>query len=353
MKPAGSTKMTAVWLLIPAVVAAAIGVTAMGQFSGPPAQMKATEGRPDAAAGQELDLFGGRFPIRAADYPVLGTQTKGEVTAVILTDFTRPWCLAFNRVLENAMTVSMPGTCIPLLPAATTPEAGEIQQIILTVFHEDPTLWRSLFDLINTRQVPATPDEVADLAQCLMGPAKFKAATLAHAEKIQIQLKLAASILAATGDDAVLPKLVRGSQTMTGADTDPKRFLAFLRSSTPAPQSRARPVLALDQDTVTLEAVEPGKPQNFQVKIQNRGDAPLQLGWTVLDEGCEVTDLPKAAISPGSEGTLRFRFKPPAEGGSFTRHLQIHSAGAGGSVTIKLQGNCAIPSVTASNDPAG
>ena len=351
MKTAGQIKFRTAWLL-PAAAAAAIGVVAVSQLAARSDRTKPAEGVPSTVVGQDLPLFGGKFQIHPADYPVLGSQVEGMNKAVLLSDFTRPWCLAFHRVVETAISDSLPGTRIPVLPAATTPEAAEIQRIMLTVFHADSTLWKTLFDLVNSRQVPAKAGEMASMARCLMGPDNFDAAAIAHAGKIQAQLKMAASILAETGDDAILPKLVSGSRVLIGAESDPKLLLAFLRGESPSRQSPPRPVLALPEETVKLEGLEAGKPHDFSVKIQNCGDAPLQLGWTVLDEGCELTDLPKAALPPGGEASIGLRFKPPAAGGSFTRHLQIHSAAAGGSGIITLQGSCALRSATAVTDPA-
>ena len=337
-----------------------MGLLALGSFSGPAvrpggaAQITPAAPAVVPAAGGSLALMGGKFQINPADYPVIGSAKENALTAVLLSDFTCEWCLKYHSILENVTASAGQDVRILVLPIARSPQAGDIQRTLLTVFHAAPEAWHRLAALISSGQITATPDAVGRAALSLIGSDKFAAAAQLHADKIQEQLQLAADVLAGSRgrvETAVLPQLFSGSRVLTGAESDPAKVVAFLRdNSAPDPRPAPHPVLAMLTESVDLDALLPGKPRDFRVKLQNRGDAVLNIGWLALDEGCEVTSMPDKKVHPGEVAVIGLRLKPRAEGGNFTRRLQIHSDAPGGPSPINLHCRCA-PSVAAASAP--
>ena len=325
---------------------AGVGLLALGSLSGPLRRSATREHQPDAPAvtpsAGGLSLLGGKFRISPDEYPGIGKAGGDARTAVLLSDYTCEWCLKYHGVLENVAAGAMPPLRIVVLPVARTPDAEDIQRTMLTVFHADRAAWRSLSALVTSGQIPATVVDVGRAALSLVGAENFAAAAQAHADKIEQQLQLAAAVLRESrdskGGSTVLPQLLCGGRVLTGAESDQAKVLAWLNDNAPAsPHPEPAPVLAVLNDEVALDSMLPSLPRDLQIKVQNKGDAPLQLGWLVLDTGCEVTRMPDRKLYPGETAAIGLRITAPAADGSFTRRLRIHSnaPGAPGSVTLR------------------
>ena len=338
-----------------------VGLLALGSLSGP-SQKRSAEVRTLPAlavagdTGKGLALLGGRFHLNPDEFPVIGTVSGGGRTAVLLSDYTCTWCLQYHNVLEKLAVSAKPPVRFILLPGAQTPEAEDIQRTVLTVFHADRAAWRSLSALLTSGQIAAVPGEVERVALRLVSPEKFAASAQANADKIHRQIQLAAGVLreSRTGGrtTGMLPQLLCGSRVLSGVENDPEKILAFLDANArAAPRPEPTPLMAVLNADVDLEALEPGKPQDFQIKVQNKGNAPLKLGWLLLDEGCEVTIMPDKKIHPGEMAAIGVRFTPPATAGAFTRRLQIHSDPPGAPGLVTLRGNLSAGVADASAVP--
>ena len=300
---------------------------------------------PAAAPAMEggLALLGGKFQINPASFPALGSDTATH-TAVLLNDYTCSWCRQFHSMLDQMASSGQPSVRIILLPAARTPAAAEVQRILLTLYHADRIAWRSLSALITSGQIPAVPDAAGRAALKLAGSEKWARATVAHAAEVDQQMALAAAVKSELHAEA-LPQLLCGSRVLAGAEQDPARLLNFLQddaATTPAPTHRdPRASLLVMNSDVRLTDIEPGKPHDVQIKVSNRGDSPLSLGWLALEQDCEVTALPARAILPGETAVIGLRLTPPASGGDFTRTIKIHSSAPGTPGIVTIRGSTA------------
>ena len=326
---------------------AGVGLLALGALHGKAPLQQAVE-MPLAAAGSPatapafkggLALLGGKFQINPASFPALGSDTATH-TAVLLNDYTCSWCRQFHSTLDQLASSSQPSVRIILLPAARTPEAADVQRILLTLYHADRNAWRSLSALLTSGQIPAKPDAAGRAAIKLAGAEKWAQAAVAHAPEVNQQLALATAVMDELHAET-LPQLLRGSHVLAGAEQDPAKLLKFLQgdSTTPATPPRREPLaslLVMNSD-VHLDDIEAGKPHEVQIKVSNRGDAPLSLGWLALEQDCEVTALPAKPILPGEIAVIGLRLTPPASGGEFTRTIKIHSSAPGtpGIVTVR------------------
>lgn len=327
------------------------GLLALGSLSGPLHRPAAVESSLAGDAvrsipGGTIGLMDGKYQLQPADYPVLGTAGKEAPVAVLLSDYTCEWCLKNHGILEDVLRSAAPGRAILLLPAARSLEAEDIQRTLLTAFHADPEAWRSLTALITSGQIPARHDDVGRAALQLVTPEKFAASAQSNAERIDAQIRLAASILRDARErdngNTILPQLYSGSRVLTGAESDPAKILAFLHGADHGPaRPIPQPAMKVMADTVTLDALQPGQPQDFEVKVQNRGNAPLKLGWLVLDEGCEITKMPSGRILPNEVAAIGVRFTPPDDGADCTRRIYIHSDSPDSPSQVTLHGKAA------------
>jgi hypothetical protein len=139
----------------------------------------------------------------------------------------------------------------------------------------------------------------------------------------------------------ILPRLYIGSRVLTGAESDRTKILAFLNGQSgtiTAPEPT--PVLTILTEDVDLDTLPPGKPHDFQIKVRNSGEIPLQLGWVALDQGCEVTQMPSGKVYSGEVASIGIRLTPPAEEGAFNRRLKLHSNAPGEPPAVTVHGRC-------------
>jgi uncharacterized membrane protein len=208
-----------------------------------------------------LAVLGGKRHVNPDDFPRLGREAPEERTVILLSDYTSALCRRYHSAVET----SLPGAADPVrvivLPAALTPEAMDIQRSVLTLHHSDHKAWRSLSALITSGQIPAEPEAVRRIARKLVGAEKWAAYAGAHADKIEQQLQLAASLLKESrpdGGSGAVPVLICGSRTLRPAGPDMDQFLAFVAG---APNTPAAPGKAAETTgTATLLLPERESP---------------------------------------------------------------------------------------------
>ncbi len=349
--PARASKQRGYGLTAAGAAFAGVGLLALGAMHGKAPLHQAVEmplappGSIAAAPAMEggLALLGGKFQINPASFPALGNDTATH-TAVLLNDYTCSWCRQFHSSLDQMAASGQPSVRIILLPAARTPEAADVQRILLTLYHADRNAWRSLSALLTSGQIPAKPDAAGRAAIKLAGSEKWAQATVAHAAEVDQQLALAAAVMNELHAE-VLPQLLCGSRVLAGTEHDPAKLQKFLQNgaTTPAPPTHREPrasLLVLNSD-VHLDDIEAGEPHEVQIKVSNRGDAPLSLGWLALEQDCEVTALPAKSILPGEIAVIGLRLTPPASGGDFSRTIKIHSSAPGTPGIVTVRGSTA------------
>lgn len=335
-------------------VLAGTGLLALGAIYDPlqsePAAESTFEAAAVAPAGEnDLALLGGKFHLRPDDYPVIGSRSPEARTAVLLSDYTCEWCRDYHATIENLAASARPPLRIIVLPVARTPEAAAIQRTLLTLFHSDAGAWSKLSALLTSGQIPASPAAADDAARKLLSAETRAGSELANADIIEAQLQLAAAILeenrSRSGGSGTLPQLMRGHRILTGAEHDRARLLAFFDDPAGGPVATSRqppaPSMKLVNSSVQLDTVQPGKPQDFSIKVSNNGTATLHLGWISLDSGCEVTHMPDKKIFPGEVCIIGFRITVPAGTGAFSRTLKIHSDAPGPPCDVIIRGAAA------------
>jgi uncharacterized membrane protein len=338
---------------------AAVGLLALGNLSGSMPRASAREESLNTpavapAGGGTLGLMGGRYQVQPADYPVMGNPGGSGPVAVLLSDFTCEWCLKFHSVVEHALRSGAPEVRVLVMPVARTPEATDIQRTLLTVFHADPAAWHALAARLVAGDLPDRPEAVGRAALHAIGGEKFAASAQANRSKIEAQLKLAAALLNDARDrgtgSTLLPQLYCDTRVLKGAESEQAKVIAFLHNHAagegPSPAAPGAVMTVLNAD-VDLDSLPPGAAKTFQIKVQNRGDAPLQIGWLMLDQGCEVTQMPDKKLLPGKVAAIGLKCHAPSGAGDFVRRILIHSDAPDAPHPVVIRGHSEGPATAA------
>ncbi len=208
-----------------------------------------------APAPKGLPLCGGKFHVNPGDFPVLGREAPATRTVILLSDYTSSLCRQYHSAIETSMPAGEEPVQVIVLPAALTPDAKEIQRVVLTLYHTDRKAWRSLSALITSGQIPAEPAAVQRVARKLAGAQKWTGALEANEERVEQLIELAASLLEETqGDAGSLPVLVSGSRTLLPSAADMNELLAFVAAG--APQTSATAAQSKGPATVSPPEAE-------------------------------------------------------------------------------------------------
>jgi uncharacterized membrane protein len=210
-----------------------------------------------------LAVCGGKFHVNPEDFPVLGHEAPASRTVILLSDYTSSLCRQYQSAIETSMPAGEDPVQVIVLPAALTPDAKEIQRVVLTLYHTDRKAWRSLSALITSGQIPAEPAAVQRVARKLAGAQKWTGAQEANEERVEQLIELAASLLEEThGDAGSIPVLISGSRTLLPSAPDMNELLAFLNAGAPqtsaTAQSKGTPAMSPPE----AETV-PGLPSGF------------------------------------------------------------------------------------------
>jgi hypothetical protein len=379
-----------------------VGVLALGAWSNAMHREGAALSLPSLTATNRkgIALFDGKFRVNPQEFPVIGNEASPDSrTVILLSDYTSE----LSRQYHASLAASLPAVKVPvrvvLLPAAQSPDAEDIQRMVLTLFHADPGAWRTLSALLTSGQISAKPEAVLRAARKLAGAEKWTAAVEAHQDKVDRQIGMTASLLKELRRDgeSTGPVLICGGKSLAPVKPDMDQLIAFsgkdaapasappaaspvvtdsapvASASPPAPKKGKKntqvipavklpdlppapsgtPALSLSQKEWKLEPLLQGKSQEIQIEVRNSGNAPLNIKWLALDAGCEVAALPSPSIAPGEASKISLRVNAPDESGEFSRTIHIHSDAPGepGTVTIRGELKTADPAPSPAPDP--
>ncbi len=342
---------------------AAVGIVAGGasftQDQSAAGQEVASPPAPSSGeTGSDIVLFEGEMVLPAGQFPVLGSRPAGAHAGVLLVDYASSRCRQYVAALERILNGGAGPLAVAVLPASESSEAAALQRALLTVFCVDASAWEFVSRALLAGEIPPQADAVLAAAAKLLGEEKWAAAVRENTDDVASRLGLVAEVirrLRDSGKSYPLPLLLCGSRTVTGAELNPERVRAFLRSSGGAeesgPVSEALSAGMEFDPEVALPDLQPGAAREIQIEVRNTGRAPLQLGWVSLDANCEITCLPQQQIPPGAQAVVGVRVTPPADAeGEFLRRFQFHSNAADTPGTVTLRGSLS-PRVASSDLP--
>lgn len=308
----------------------------------------------DFGSSKLVSLYGCRYVINPANFPVIGSVTANEFI-VVVTDYTSPDCRALHRHLVDVQRAYGEQLGVIELPGASSPDAKAIQRSMLTLrelrSHNFAAISENIYSSKNLGELKHE-HVLREILKRVPGETFHQAEEDFHG-RVDSAMTLASEIRQANlknGGSAELPQVIIGSALLSGVADDPGFYVEKIRNhlgilfptrgiGKADPAAKSPPVPELDKAKIELGPVAPGAEIPVVIRVTNSGQSPLQITWVRFEDNCRLLEIPRDPIPFGKSAEVRFLVTiPDGKLGRFERTLTIHSNAGNEGNTVRIEG---------------